>query len=108
MGLYEKTHLTDQLYSDANTLFYVGFLLGQIPSLLAMQYLPLNRVLFAMITLWGVLTFLMCAAYNPAGVIILRFALGFVEASAIPLLTTTNGVRVLSKRSSTLPLHSMS
>lgn len=92
MGLYDKTHLNNQLYNDANTLFYVGFLLGQIPSLMAMQYLPLNRVLFGMITVWACLTFLMCAAYNPAGVLILRFALGFVESTAVPILTTTNGV----------------
>ncbi|RLV88058.1 High affinity cysteine transporter [Meyerozyma sp. JA9] len=92
LGLWEATGIDQNEYNNINTLFYVGFLVGQLPSPYILQKFPLSKVLFGIVVLWSMLVFLICAAYNYPGVLMLRFFLGFVEASAIPLLTTTNGM----------------
>ena len=92
LGLWENTGIDQNKYNNINTLFYVGFLLGQLPSPYILQKFPLSKVLFVIVVLWSVLIFLICAAYNYPGILMLRFFLGFVEALAIPLLTTTNGM----------------
>lgn len=92
LGLWETTGIDQNEYNNINTLFYVGFLVGQIPSPYILQKFPLSKVLFVLIILWTILIFLICAAVNYPGILMLRFFLGFVEAPAIPLLTTTNGM----------------
>lgn len=92
MGLWEATGLDQNKYNNVNTIFYVGFAVGQIPGTYLLQKLPLSKMMFGITFLWLLVIFLHCAAYNYAGVIVLRFFLGLIEALAIPLMTTTNGM----------------
>lgn len=92
MGLWEATGLDQNKYNNVNTVFYVGFAVGQIPGTYLLQRLPLSRMMFGITFLWLLVIFLHCAAFNYAGVIVLRFFLGLIEALAIPLMTTTNGM----------------
>ncbi|SCU80230.1 LAFA_0B08262g1_1 [Lachancea sp. 'fantastica'] len=87
---FEDTGLTQNKYNNANTLFYVGYIVGQ-GNLYFIQKLPLSRVMVVMTSLWTVIIFLHCTAHNYQGVYVLRFFLGFVESIAIPALNTTMG-----------------
>lgn len=105
LGLWDATGLTQNKYNNVNTLFYVGFAIGQIPGTFVVQRFRLLRVLFTITALWLVLVFLVCVAKSYAGLVCLRFFLGFLEALAVPLLTTTNGMfMTASQRSQTQPL----
>lgn len=104
-GLWEETHIGQNQYNNINTLFYVGFFVGQFPGTFILQKYPLSKVLFGIIVVWSVLIFLIDAAYNYAGLLVLRFFLGFTEALAIPLLTTTNGMFMTkNERANTQPI----
>lgn len=87
-GLFEDTGLTQNTYNDANTLFYVGYIIGQL-NLLFVQKFPIGRVMAVMTALWTIIIFLHCAAFNYQGIIALRFFLGFVESIAVPSLNIT-------------------
>ena len=105
LDLWQHTGLTQDKYNNVNTIFYVGFLVGQIPGTWLVQKYPLSKVLFVLIFLWSVLTFLFCTAYNYPGVVMLRFFLGLTEAPTIPILTTTNGMFMTrSERAATMPV----
>lgn len=87
-GLFEDTGLTQDTYNDANTLFYVGYIIGQL-NLLFVQKFPIGRVMAVMTGLWTIIIFLHCTAFNHQGIIALRFFLGFVESIAVPSLNIT-------------------
>lgn len=105
LGLWKSTGLDQNKYNNVNTLFYVGFAVGQIPGTFALQKLPSSKVLFFITFFWAVLVLMICVADNYSGIIALRFFLGFLEALAIPLLTTTNGMFMTRKqRDATQPI----
>jgi MFS family permease len=89
LGLFEDTNLTNQNYNNANTLFYVGFIIGQVPGIYLLQKLPIGRFLFALTSIWTVIIFLSCLMKNYSGVIAVRFFLGFVESVVVPILNST-------------------
>ncbi|CAB4256476.1 similar to Saccharomyces cerevisiae YLL055W YCT1 High-affinity cysteine-specific transporter with similarity to the Dal5p family of transporters [Maudiozyma barnettii] len=86
--LWKDTHLTQNRYNDANTLFYVGYIIGLL-NLFWVQKFPIRRVMAFMCTTWTIIIFLHCTAYNYQGIYALRFFLGFVEAIAVPTLNIT-------------------
>ena len=86
--LWDDTHLTQNRYNNANTLFYVGYIIG-LANLLWVQMWPIRRVMAFMCTSWTIIVFLHCTAYNYQGIYALRFFLGFVEAIAVPTLNIT-------------------
>ncbi|CDR37598.1 CYFA0S01e12992g1_1 [Cyberlindnera fabianii] len=89
LGLYEDTGLDGAKYSNVNTLFYVGYIVGQIPGTYLMQKLPVGKFLFGLTSFWTIITFLSCTMHNYGGVIAIRFFLGFVESVVVPILNTT-------------------
>lgn len=104
-GLFEATHIDQDQYDNINTIFYAGFFLGQFPGTFMLQKYPLSKVILVVIVIWATLIFLIDAATNYAGLIVLRFLLGFTEASAIPLMTTTNGMFLTKdERANTQPI----
>lgn len=88
LGLFQDTGLTQSTYNDANTLFYVGYLVGQL-NLIFVQKFSIGRVMTVMTGVWTIIMFLHCTAYNYQGIIALRFFLGFVESIAVPTLNMT-------------------
>ncbi|QPG76216.1 hypothetical protein FOA43_003602 [Brettanomyces nanus] len=86
--LWKDTNLNQNRYNNANTLFYVGYMVGQV-NLLLMQRLPIGRLLSVLVFVWAALMFLHCTAHNYQGIYALRFFLGFVESIVIPILNTT-------------------
>lgn len=105
LGFWEATGLDQNKYNNANTMFYVGYIIAVFPMMYVIQKLPLSKVILVITSLWTVIIFLHCAAFSYGGVMALRFFLGFVESAAIPLLTTTNGMFFTSEeRARTQPI----
>lgn len=92
LGFFEDTGLTQNTYNTVNTLFYVGFAIGQFPGQYLAQKLPLGKFLGGLLATWTILIFLSCTAYNFSGVVALRFFLGLTESVVIPILITIMGM----------------
>lgn len=83
-GFWEATNLTQNQYNNVNTIFYVGFIVGQLPGTYLLQKLPIGKLMFGITLMWSIVIFLHCTAYNYAGVIVLRFFLGFSSLYRYP------------------------
>ncbi|KAL4966652.1 putative MFS pantothenate transporter [Aspergillus stella-maris] len=102
-GMKEELGFEGNQLNVINTVFTVGYILGQIPSNLALTYLP-PRVFFpSMVLLWGCLTMVTAAVHNPQGIMAIRFFLGLAEASTFSgthyILGSWYTERELGKRS---------
>lgn len=103
-GLWDDTDLDQNKYNNSSTLFYVGYLIGQV-NLIFVQKLPIGKVMTFVSFSWAVIIFLHCAASNYQGIYALRFFLGFVEAIAVPILNTTMSQFLsASEKAATAPL----
>ncbi|CAG8366079.1 unnamed protein product [Penicillium salamii] len=92
LGLFEETGISKSQYNTLNSLFYVGYLVGQWPGHYLMQRLPLGKFVSGMIFLWGAIILLHCAATRYGGLVVLRLALGLVEAVVVPAIEMTIGM----------------
>ncbi|KAK2627130.1 hypothetical protein QTJ16_003096 [Diplocarpon rosae] len=80
-GLKEELGFKGSQYNLINTVFTVGYIIGQIPSNLALYHLK-PRIFFpGMIIIWGGLTMLTAAAKNPRHIMAIRFFQGIAESS---------------------------
>ncbi|XHG07461.1 hypothetical protein AWENTII_010608 [Aspergillus wentii] len=84
-GLPEDLGLEGSQYATCVSILFVGYLLMQIPSNLLLNklgkpaiYLPCSMVL------WGIISTATAGAQNYAGLVVIRFFLGFVEAAYFP------------------------
>ncbi|WAO95653.1 Hypothetical protein NCS54_01328700 [Fusarium falciforme] len=89
LGLFEDTGLNNAEYNNLNSLFYTGYILGQVPGQLLIQKLRLRTYISGTIFCWAVVVLLHCVAKSYGALIPLRFFLGFVESSVIPALEIT-------------------
>lgn len=87
---WEDTGLTQNKYNNSNTLFYVGYIVGQV-NIYFIQKVPLGRLLTIITFIWSVIIFLHCTLTNYQGVYAIRFFLGLSEAIVLPILNTTMG-----------------
>lgn len=86
--LWDDVHLTQNRYNNCNTLFYIGYAIGLL-NLIWVQKYSIRKMMIVMCTLWTIIVFLHCTAYNYQGIYALRFFLGFVESIAVPTLNIT-------------------
>ncbi|KAF9887420.1 hypothetical protein FE257_010275 [Aspergillus nanangensis] len=84
-GLPQDLNLQGNQYQTAVSILFVGYLLMQIPSNLMLNkfgkpalYLPIAMIL------WGIISTATAAAQSFAGLVVIRFFLGFVEAAYFP------------------------
>ncbi|KAF3398002.1 hypothetical protein F1880_006439 [Penicillium rolfsii] len=84
-GLEKDLGLVGNQYLTCVSILFVGYLLMQIPSNLLLNkfgkpaiYLPTAMIL------WGIISTATAAAHNFAGLVVIRFFLGFVEAAYFP------------------------
>ncbi|KAJ7068297.1 major facilitator superfamily domain-containing protein [Mycena amicta] len=88
-GLVTDTHLVGQQYAWLGTLFYVGYMLAELPMSIAMQRFPLAKHSPPMnakqsIVAWGALVMLLGACTNFAQLAFLRFLIGTMESAVTP------------------------
>ncbi|KAF7727465.1 hypothetical protein EC973_007534 [Apophysomyces ossiformis] len=84
LNIKEDTGLDDQQYSWLGSIFYLGYLLYQVPNAIFIQRFPIAKYVGSLIILWG--TVLICTAEgkNFQQLAALRFLLGFFEAGIYP------------------------
>ncbi|KAI9482967.1 MAG: major facilitator superfamily domain-containing protein [Benjaminiella poitrasii] len=80
-------HLEGNQYSLLGSIFYLGYLLFQLPNNFLLQRVPVGKYIGVIVCLWG--TVLFCTAFgtNFSQMAALRFLLGFFEAGIYPSLT---------------------
>ena len=87
MGLRTDTHLEGQDYSNVSMMFYVGFLVAELPTqFLAQRISKLGKYLGINVMLWGVVLACMAACTSYAGLMVCRTILGIFEACVAPIL----------------------
>jgi MFS transporter, ACS family, allantoate permease len=87
MGLRKDTHLVGQDYSNVSMMFYVGFLVAELPTqFLAQRISRLGKYLGVNVVLWGVVLASMAACTSYADLMVCRTILGIFEACVAPIL----------------------
>ncbi|CCH43405.1 putative transporter [Wickerhamomyces ciferrii] len=89
LGLFQDVNITTDQYNNLNSIFYTGYLLGQIPMHFILQRLNFGKFISITLFIWCILTFLTVLASNYGGLIVLRFLLGFFESIVLPALEIT-------------------
>ncbi|MCP5144422.1 MAG: MFS transporter [Gammaproteobacteria bacterium] len=71
-------------YGFGAGIFYLGYLLLEVPSNLLLDRVGLRLTLMRIMVLWGICTFAMAFMWSPASFATLRFLLGAAEAGFFP------------------------
>lgn len=84
-GLQDDLKLNDTQYATCLSILYVGYILMQVPSNIFINRIQRPSLyISAAMLLWGLISTLSGNAQNFAGMIVIRFFLGFVEAAFLP------------------------
>ncbi|CAN8103904.1 unnamed protein product [Discula destructiva] len=84
-GLQTDLNLSDTQYATCLSILYVGYILMQVPSNMFINKISRPALyLSAVMLLWGFLSTITGIVHNFAGMVVVRFFLGFVEAAFLP------------------------
>ncbi|PSS37512.1 hypothetical protein PHLCEN_2v719, partial [Hermanssonia centrifuga] len=83
-GMQKELNMTNNQYSIALTVTYVPYILIELPSNLLLKRVGPNKLLPAMLTLWGIVTIFQGFITTYAGLVICRFFLGLFEGGLLP------------------------
>ncbi|KAG2223093.1 hypothetical protein INT45_008941 [Circinella minor] len=84
LTLKEDTGITGTEFSWLGSLFYLGYLVYQVPNQYLLQRMPLGKYTGVLIIFWGLVLSITFEAKNFAQLAGLRFLLGFFEAAMYP------------------------
>lgn len=79
-----ELHLTDAVYGRAAGMFFLGYLLFQLPSNLVLERMGVRRWIAALMITWGLVSCSMICVRGPRSFYVLRFLLGAAEAGFFP------------------------
>ncbi|KAL3469930.1 major facilitator superfamily domain-containing protein [Aspergillus californicus] len=80
-GLEQDLSLNDQQYQTGLSILFVGYILMQVPSNLALNYMGRPSLYLGFFTVgWGLVSALTSQVTNYGGIVACRFILGLVEA----------------------------
>ncbi|OAA66503.1 major facilitator superfamily transporter pantothenate [Niveomyces insectorum RCEF 264] len=80
-GMKEDLKFVGNQLNVINTCFTVGYVIGQIPSNIAIYYVKPRFYFPTMMLLWGGLTMVTASAHRPQAIMAIRFFQGICEAS---------------------------
>ena len=83
-GLEEDLGMTGTDFNTATSIYFVGYILMQIPSNLALTRLRPSYYLAATAGIWGVISAAQAATQTYPGLVVARLFLGFAEAPVFP------------------------
>ncbi|EJD54999.1 MFS general substrate transporter [Auricularia subglabra TFB-10046 SS5] len=83
-GMGDDLALSDNRYSVALLIFFVGYLLGEVPSNMVLSRSRPSLYLPAIVLVWGVMAGLFACIQNYQGLVVARFFLGCVESGFFP------------------------
>jgi MFS family permease len=86
-GMQKDLHMTDVEWSAGISLFYVGYIISQVPgAVIAAKYSP--RIILPCVMLgWSCVTIAMPAVTAPWGFMLCRFLVGVTEGPFLPIVT---------------------
>jgi hypothetical protein len=84
MGIKTEGHLVGNDYSWLGTILYMGVLVGEYPTNLLLQKLPVTKYLACNVFLWGRMISCSAAAKDPKALMVVRFLLGIFESCVQP------------------------
>lgn len=85
-GLREDTHLVGQQYSWLSSIFYIAFLVAELPGNYILQRFNLGKIVATCMFIWGVLVLCIAFAKNFADLMVLRVLQGLAESTTYPAL----------------------
>ncbi|MEO6089367.1 MAG: MFS transporter [Umezawaea sp.] len=83
-GMREELQLTATAFGFASGVFFIGYLLLEVPSNLALHRFGARRWIARIMVTWGVLATAMAFVPNGSVLVLLRFLLGVAEAGFFP------------------------
>ncbi|KAL5113361.1 hypothetical protein ACEQ8H_008765 [Pleosporales sp. CAS-2024a] len=84
-GLQEDLKINNTQYSTCLSILYVGYILMQVPSNMIINRIPRPSIYIGLVMLiWGMISTLSGNTKNFAGMVAIRFFIGFVEAAFLP------------------------
>lgn len=84
-GLEEDLNMTLTQYQTGLSILFVGYIIGQIPSNLLLNWFGRPSWYLGFFTIaWGLVSGLTALVQNFAGMVVCRLILGFVEAPFFP------------------------
>ncbi|KAI9276859.1 major facilitator superfamily domain-containing protein [Phascolomyces articulosus] len=86
MGIYQDTKITGNQFGWLGSIFYLGYLLFQVPNQYFLQRFPISKYLGVCLVIWGVVLGCTPLAKDFSQLAALRFLQGFFEAAAYPSL----------------------
>lgn len=84
LRMSEDLLLSDAAYGMGTSLFFIGYLIFEIPSNMYLKKVGARATLTRIMLLWGVLTMLMSTVDNTTSFYVFRFLLGVAEAGFVP------------------------
>ncbi|KAK9829015.1 hypothetical protein WJX72_003413 [[Myrmecia] bisecta] len=84
LALNEDLGFSDRVYGTGSGMFFVGYLLFQVPSNLVLVRIGARRWLAAIILAWGLVAALFAVLRTPWQFYVLRFLLGIAESGTFP------------------------
>lgn len=83
-GLNKELGLSATAFGFASGIFFLGYLVLEVPSNLALHRFGARRWLARIMITWGILATVLAFTPNPTTLVILRFLLGVAEAGFFP------------------------
>ncbi len=84
LRMAEDLLLSDAAYGIGTSIFFIGYLLFEIPSNMYMKKVGARATLTRIMLLWGILTILMSTVESTTSFYIFRFLIGVAEAGFVP------------------------
>ncbi|KAF9180726.1 hypothetical protein BGZ51_005914 [Haplosporangium sp. Z 767] len=83
-GLEGDIHLTPTEYNWALSIFFIGYVLFEIPSNILLKKIGPRKWITIVMLVWGVIMMAMAGVTNAAGLLASRFFLGLAESGLFP------------------------
>jgi MFS family permease len=85
-GMQEDLHMTDVEWSAGISLFYVGYIISQIPGNVIIAKSSPRIIMPCIMLAWSAVTMVMPAVKSPWGFMLCRFLVGVTEGPFLPVL----------------------
>ncbi|KAI8146730.1 major facilitator superfamily domain-containing protein [Fennellomyces sp. T-0311] len=86
LGIYEDTGISGSQFSWLGSIFFLGYLVFQVPNQILVQKFPTSRYLGVCIVIWGSVMFFTALGNTFSELAALRFLLGLFEATCLPCI----------------------
>ncbi|SCO40099.1 related to DAL5-Allantoate and ureidosuccinate permease [Fusarium fujikuroi] len=84
LGILQDTNISKNQFPLVGSLFFIGYLVFEWPMALLIQQFPVGKLLPITVLGWGILAMCTAAVHNMAGLSIVRFLMGGLEAIVHP------------------------